>query len=493
MSRWEHSFANDWLAAQVTIDPGALGLISRNQELRFSEFQHKVEQQVQALQTLGLASQVVALSLRDRRATVFLVLALQKIACIPFPLNPDLANPDRAHLLKQSNARILISDDIDKSLPASTRQLSLRQLSRAGFSKPLQPMLPLSMATVRPALILATSGSSAMPKGVMLSADNLAGSVIAVRQRIGLEHGERWLCCLPLYHIGGLAILFRCLEAGAAMVLHESFAADAVWRDLHTQRITHLSLVPAMLAQLLVAAQGNRPPAHLRAVVIGGSAADARLIDAALALGWPLCLSYGMTETASQIATRCLSASGDGDIHSVGRPLGGVQAEVVPCQSERTSGTLRLRGEMVMLGYANPGLETGEGLVDGWFETQDEGCMDERGHLHIMGRSDVVIVSGGENIHPHRLESFISACAGLDEVGITGRADPHWGEIVVALFVGTIDADELERWCREHLPSHLRPRQFIQLETLPKTALGKLDRPALHRLLSEKPVNVSEH
>jgi O-succinylbenzoic acid--CoA ligase len=146
-------------------------------------------------------------------------------------------------------------------------------------------------------------------------------------------------------------------------------------------------------------------------------------------------------------------------------------------------GRIRITGPTVMAGYLNPAWSPGVGLVAGGFTTSDLGYLDGRGHLHVRGRADEVIVSGGENVMPDQVEALLLGCAEVADVGVLGVPDAVWGQRVAAVFTGSFEPEELERWCRARLPSPLRPRQFVKLEALPRNGMGKLDRAALRRLL----------
>jgi O-succinylbenzoic acid--CoA ligase len=240
--------------------------------------------------------------------------------------------------------------------------------------------------------------------------------------------------------------------------------------------VTHLSLVPAMLDRLLRVSAEQLPPTALRVVLIGGGPLSRSLAQRAHAAGWPLCVSYGMSETASQFATDCSPQAGLA-AGRVGLPLAGYRVEI------GDMGRIRVCGPAVMRGYANPDGIMGQGLDQGWFETGDLGRLDEQGRLMIIGRTDDLLVSGGKNIHPAEVEERLLLCPGVGAVGVTGRPDPVWGVTLVALFTGTVTAGELEQWVRLHLPGHLRPREFVPVEALPLNQMGKLSRPALQALL----------
>lgn len=334
-------------------------------------------------------------------------------------------------------------------------------------------------------LIVATSGSGGEPKGAMLTGRNIAASSHACRERLGLHADDRWLLCLPVYHLGGLAVLYRCVQAGACAVLHEGFEAGRVWHDLVERRITHLSLIPAMLAHLLDAAEGAPPPATLRRVLIGGAELSPALAERASRAGWPVCPSYSSAETGSQAAA-CLPEE-HCPAGCVGRPLGAFDIQVVDDHGHPTwdVGRIRISGEAVMAGYANPERRPGLGLDGGWFTTGDLGRLDAGGRLWVVGRADDIVVTGGENVHPRQVEEVLRVCPGIGEAAVTGRPDPVWGATLVAVYTGAIGHADLAAWCRAHLHGAIRPRAFLWVEALPRLGPGKVDRARLRTLARE--------
>ncbi len=322
------------------------------------------------------------------------------------------------------------------------------------------------------ALVIATSGSEGEPRGVMLTDANLDAAAAASNRHLSLAAGDLWLDCLPLHHIGGLSILWRCARAGAAVLLHDGFAAEAVAADLHRHPVTHLSLVPAMLARLLET--GVAPPESLRHVLIGGAALSQPLYEKATAAGWPLNPSYGMSETAAQVATHTPT---DGPWHEglVGRALGNSEFALA------ADGRIRIRGPQVMAGYLD-----GSGIdADGWLTTGDLGKIDPEGRLTVTGRADDMLISGGRNVHPLEVESCLAACPGVRDVAVTGLPDPVWGDLIVALMVGEATQASLRDWCRTRLPGAAQPRRIVHLAGLPRNAAGKLERSVLRQLARE--------
>jgi O-succinylbenzoic acid--CoA ligase len=339
-----------------------------------------------------------------------------------------------------------------------------------------QPELPGSAE-----LLIATSGSTGEPKNVMLSEANLEASVQASRKLIPLGPGAVWLACLPLQHIGGIIIIYRCAEAGAAVLLHRGFDAAQVMTDMERHAVTHISLVPAMLARLL---ESGPPPARLKYALIGGGPLSEKLARRAHQAGWPICPTYGMSEAASQVATLA-SFPPDWREGMVGAPLLGTSVEIVDENGQPTQGEgrIRVRGPSVMTGYANAAREAGHGLSDGWFVSGDWGYLDERGNLVVLGRHDDMLVSGGVNIHPAEVEGLLLACPGISDVAVTAISDEIWGDRITALVVGE-DMQAVESWCRTHLPSAQRPRRFLAVAALPRNAMGKLERKHLPALAS---------
>lgn len=334
----------------------------------------------------------------------------------------------------------------------------------------------------RVALVVETSGSGGQPKAVMLTPGNLLASASLVNRRLALGPNDCWLCCLPLHHVGGLMIGYRCALAGACLVLHEGFDAAAVARDLARHRVTHLSLVPPMLARLLDRMEG--PPPSLRVLLVGGQALSPALAARALAGGWPLHLTYGMTETTSQVATsERLQEAPEGG--RVGPVLAGVE---VACEGRpEHPGRIRVRGPVVMAGYGNPQRQAGDGLDgDGWLSTRDLGYITSSGELAVVGRADDLLVIGGESILPARVEARLAGAPGVSAAVVAPLPDPVWGHRLAAAYMGDVRAESLEAWCRASLPGRERPRVLLRVSTLPLLSSGKIDRVAVRALLQAK-------
>ncbi|EGV50985.1 class I adenylate-forming enzyme family protein [endosymbiont of Riftia pachyptila] len=468
LSQWP----GDWLLHAAGRYPSRPAIWLADRQVSYAELEQQVARFSRRL-PLEPADRVVGLLSADPQLLLLLLYAGARLGVALLPLDPQLAPERRQRLLQQSGCRLLITDQPSADHPAGVRLIPAAYLlgdSGAG-PVPICKVVP-SDSPDRVLLIIATSGSTGDPKGVMLSASSLAASTAAVNAALGLGSADRWLNCLPFYHIAGLAILYRCLRAGAGVVLQQGFDVVRVWDALHRYRATHISLVPAMLSRLLDHAETCSPPDSLRVALIGGGPLSPRLAQRARQLGWPLVISYGMSETGSM----CLmddSQQAGLEAGVVGAPLAGFELQL------NGVGRIRLRGPALMVGYANPQLQPGAGLENGWFESGDLGQLSEQGQLRLLGRADDMLISGGRNIHPQEVERCLQACPGLTAAAVTSSHDLVWGERLVAFYVGDISCDALEQWAREQLPSALRPRRFVQLESLPCNCMGKLDRQAL--------------
>jgi O-succinylbenzoic acid--CoA ligase len=301
-------------------------------------------------------------------------------------------------------------------------------------------------------VILHTSGTTAAPKPVALTYGNFRASAAAAASNLPLTPGDRWLCVMPLFHVGGLSILTRSAFAGSSAIVHERFDAEAVRESLESGEATVVSLVATML-QRLRAAGLERAPA-LRAALVGGGPVPRDLLEWGAELGLPLLQTYGMTETCSQIATA-------GAASSEARPLPGVELRI------SDEGEILVRGPMVSAGTLG---------ADGWLHTGDRGRLDGNGNLHVEGRIKDTIVTGGENVAAAEVEAALVAHPAVADAAVVGRPDPEWGEAVTAFVVldrETTDPD-LRAHCRGRLAGHKVPRAFVRVGELPRTASGKL-------------------
>ncbi len=309
-----------------------------------------------------------------------------------------------------------------------------------------------------PAVVVFTSGSTGRPRAAVLSAGNLFANARASRRNIPLAPGDAWLLSLPLYHVSGLGVMCRCIESGAAIAVSEPDEplVDAILR----LRATSLSLVPTQLHRLLADAEGVRALDAVKSVLLGGSAIPEDLLCEVGRRRLPVATTYGLTETASQVATTALDAHHGGPRRSA-PPL-------IP-------GTVRLSddgealvsGPCLFLGYLQPDGSMERPLrSDGWFATGDLGKWEADGELRILGRRDFRFVSGGENVQPEEVEAALLALPAIEQAIVVPASDPEWGERPVAFVkpvpgCGVPTAAALRELLRDRLSGIKMPRNVL--------------------------------
>ena len=300
-----------------------------------------------------------------------------------------------------------------------------------------------------PAIVVHTSGTSGTPKAVQLTYGNWLWSALGSAVALGLHAAERWLCALPLSHVGGLSIVMRSAIYATTAIVHERFDTDRVLEALvQEDGPTIVSLVPTTLQRLLDA--GLREPPALRWALLGGAPATTALQGRAAAAGVPVATTYGLTEACSQVTT-------------LGAPLF--------CTRVRMAGD----GEILVSG---PTVAGWAGSARPVLATGDLGEWRPDGALAVAGRKADTIVSGGENVAPAEIEAVLEAHPDVVEAAVHGRADPEWGEAVVATVVADpdVEAEELRAWCAERLARFKVPKEIAFTVALPRTPSGKVAR-----------------
>lgn len=405
--------------------------------------------------------------------TVALIYALLATGRPMVPLHPRWTETEHAA------ARGALVDSMVVVEPA--------ELSTRKATEPTATLEPRTLDCEAVAALLFTSGSSGRPKAVVLPRRAFIASASAHSANLPFQPGDRWLLAMPLAHAGGLSILTRSLIARTAVVLGSGSDPDELVALAFRERASLLSVVPPMLHRLL---ERDRAGVlrRMRAVLVGGAAFSAGLRARARAAQVPVLATYGLTETCSQIATERPGDPPTNDPCVVGRALEGARIEVrAPNGLAAPAGELGriwVSGPMLMRGYAGAApLALGEAI-----DTGDEGRIDERGVLSVIGRADDTIVTGGENVHPTEVEATFLAARGVLEAAVFGVPDPIWGHIVAAALVveGGADADAACLEAARSLAAFKRPRLVAILPELPRLPSGKLDRGALSAMSPER-------
>lgn len=294
------------------------------------------------------------------------------------------------------------------------------------------------------ALVIATSGSTGEPKGVVHTHESLRASADASAKALGLTGSEHWLVCLPVSHIGGFSVITRAERTGASLTLHETFESQKV-EDAARKGCTHVSLVPSALRRINASLFAQ--------ILLGGQAAPPQLPS-------NVTVTYGSTETGGGIAYD-------------GHALPGVSLRIVDGEIQVQSPSLFVR----YVGGQNSRIE------NGWFRTGDAGqIVNDR--LEVTGRLSDMIISGGENIWPQRLEQVLRTLPDVDDVAAIGVDDPEWGQVVEVYLEtsSTISRDTVRGLVIDHLPHYYVPKKIHCVTNFPRTTIGKVDKAALATL-----------
>ena len=308
----------------------------------------------------------------------------------------------------------------------------------------------------QPGTLIHTSGSSGHPRVVYHDLAAHIANAEGSAHRLPLEPGCGWLLQLPLNHVSGFSIAIRCLLSGAAVVFSDS----------EYEAVSHLSLVPTQLQRLL---DSGAPLHRLRAVLVGGGPISSTLVERAICAGVPLHLTYGMTESASQICTTERLVETPNPLHA-GAPLLGREVRI------SQDGEIQIRGPILAEKSLGPeGLWEDLADAEGWFCTGDLGAFTAEGNLVIHGRRDRLIISGGENIQPETIEAALLEISGIRRAVVVGKSHPEFGERPVAFLAGDFETSEVRQLLSRRLERFAIPEEFHPWPIALGEDLAKLD------------------
>ncbi len=389
---------------------------------------------------------------RPEVATLFF--ALGRLGSCLVPINARLLEAEAEVLVRRAAPR-LIFGELPGALP----------WPGAG---PTREAAEVDEASVAAALF--TSGTTGSPKLVELTHANFFALAQASAKRLGAHAAQRWLGSLPMFHIGGLAMVHRCAVIGASVVVESHFDAVQVCAALDSG-VSHASFVSTMLGRVLDA-RGQHPFEGVQAVLVGGGPVGPGLLERARLKGLPVLQTYGLTEACSQVTTE---APREADGQTAGRPLDGVRVRIVDDARREVA-----VGEVGEIEVSGPTVARELGP---WLQTKDLGRLDAAGRLTVLTRRTDLIISGGENNNPAEIETVLREHPAIEDVAVVPRADAGWGQVPVAFIVAREVSDEaLDAWAKERLAGFKRPRAWVRRDELPRNAGGKLER---HRLVSD--------
>ncbi|MDT3319667.1 o-succinylbenzoate--CoA ligase [Shewanella sp. SP1S2-4] len=412
------------------------------QDIRYSELSQRVIALGQQLRAAGLTEgEPLACIAVNNLQMICLYWACIDIGAIFFPISPRFPLAQIQGLIDEHQIHYVWRAEISDLQNCSQLALDFNRLSNE---------LAQSIDVTRPANVILTSGSSGFPKAAVHCLANHIANAEGARSLIPLEQGDAWLLSLPLFHIGGLAILNRCALAGATVVMPDH--ALSLSQQIDQDKLTHLSLVPAQLSKLL--ADTSSKLKSIKALLLGGGAVSLDLLVELKQRNIASYTSYGMTEMGSQITTG--PALSDG---SSGKLLPKRELKI-------EDGVIWVRGECLFMGYlTDKGIEKPLD-ADGWFYTKDRGEWDENGNLRILGRVDNMFICGGENIQPEEIEAALKQHPQIDDAIVFAIPDVQFGNLPAAIIRGSLThhpesiANTLELFLANKIARFKRPRQY---------------------------------
>jgi fatty-acyl-CoA synthase len=489
---------SDLIARNADFTPDKIALRFGGRNFTYAQFAVRIAVAARALKSqLGIAhGDRVAVLAANHPDYLVLLYACARLGAMLVPINWRLATPEQIFILTDASVKALVVEqafaDIVAPLAAALPEAHVVGLN---FSRDNVPSFDFLLAGAggdgrnahtdfsSPLLIVYTSGTTGRPKGAVLRQEALLWNGVMSQHMHDLTAHDHVLTVLPLFHVGGLNIQTTpALQLGATVTLHARFAPGPTLDAIATERPSLIVLVPATI-QALIEHPGwaDTDVSSLRAVTTGSTQVPQPLVDAVTTRGVPVLQVYGSTETSPiAVYTRLggdLSRPG-----STGLPGLACEARIVDDAGREVPhgehGEVVVRGPNVLFEYWGNAAATAEALREGWFHTGDIGTRDADGYLYIHDRKNNVIISGAENIYPAEIERVLAHHSAVAEVAVIGRPDPKWQEVPVAYVVpraGVVaDAEALKHHVAEHLARFKVPRDIVFVDSLPKTALGKV-------------------
>ena len=462
-------------------DPLGSAVADDNSDLNNTQFLDAVERTAEVLRDRGVATgDVVAVKLPNTLEFVVSLFAAWRLGAAVTPVNPALSPQEVSYQLADAGAKVLIADELHQCDPAQADTMRRGDASLA--------------------LLIYTSGTTGRPKGVMLDHANLNAMCRSVIEGFKLTRDDHSLLILPLFHVNGIVVgTLSPLLAGGRATVAGRFDPKTFFAALEQSRATYFSAVPTIYTMLCGLPDDLQPDtSSVRFAVCGAAPASVELLERFESrFAIPIIEGYGLSEGTCASAVNPLN--GPRKPGTVGLPLPGQTIQIVDEAGrpvpDGEAGEVVIKGANVMRGYLNRPEETAKTVVDGWLHTGDIGRFDEDGYLVLVDRAKDMIIRGGENIYPREIEEVVHHLPQIAEAAVVGRPNPTYGEEPV-LFVSTQpNATLTPEAIRDHIAGQLakykRPADITILDDLPRNPVGKIDKPALRRLLADSLVTTS--
>ncbi|QHT47481.1 o-succinylbenzoate--CoA ligase [Bacillus sp. SB49] len=473
-----------WLDKQAELNPDGNAFETPNGEgLTFQELRERSRSMAFRMKAAGVkdGDHVAFLHTNDLQYPVF-IHAISYIGAVVVLINTRLTAPEIRYQLEDAHINhFFIGEAFEQTARTSVQGLDiivhrLGSLPVAQRTSGLKGDLNFEDVYT----MMYTSGTTGRPKAVMHTYGNHWYSAVASSLNLGLHSDDKWLTCLPFFHVGGFSLLMKSVIYGMPVYLLKKFDASVVNRAIKEDGVTHASVVTVMLQRLLEEMGESRYPSSFRCMLLGGGPVPESILRKSEDRYIPVFQTYGMTETSSQIATLS-PKSALAKMGSAGKALSMADL-VIDSHQNGEVGEILVKGPMVSKGYYNR-----DRNAETYLRTGDLGYKDDDGFLYVVDRLKDVIISGGENVYPAEIESVLTSIPGIKEAGVTGRRDATWGEVPVAFLVGdkATGDKKITDYCLERLGKFKVPAQFYWVDELPRNASNKLLRRKLLSLVEE--------
>lgn len=406
---------------------------------------------------------------------VIAIYSLWKLGAIPVPINTRLKDNEIKTIINSSNCDIIILDE-----NFSNTLLGLNSIKMLIKSDGEECNISNKAKPDDVAVIIHTSGSSGTPKGVEITNNNLYQSYLVAAQAFNFSSKDTFLASLPFYHIGGFSIINRALLSGGSLVLPKSLKQEDIANSLKKHNPTIVSFVPTMLKRFIE--KEVDPNKDLRFLFLGGGPSSDELINSASKNQWPIVKVYGSSETTAMI-TACSDDELKMNPSSAGKPFDGIEIKILDeaksYVDNNVVGEIAIKSPTIARGYLNDSKIWNEKFYNDFYLSGDYGYLDENGLLFVVARRTDLILSGGENISPREIESYLNEHSEITDSFVFPIDDSEWGQIPVAIVVtkenSTLTKDDVINYIKSKISSYKIPKQILILDKIPKTELGKVN------------------
>lgn len=466
--------------------PDAPCIADADTALSNNEFHSRVLAAAGAFASRGVGrGDVVALMLPNQVEFAVAMFAAWRLGAAVTPINPGLTIKEASHQIADSRTKLLVNSSGD-SVVADVPAMPVAALQHGTPHAGTPADDPAALA-----LLIYTSGTTGLPKGVMLDHANIEAMTDMGRKALKVTAADHCLLVLPLFHVNGIVVsILVPLSGGGRVTIRRRFDIETFFGDIEQLRPTYFSAVPTIYAMLNALPPTVRPDtASLRFGVCGAAPAPAELLKNFEArYGFPLVEGYGLSE--GTCASTLNPVDGLRKPGSVGLPFPGQRIAIADTHGTHlppgATGEVLVQGANVMRGYLGKPEETARTVVDGWLHTGDIGRIDADGYLSIVGRTKEMIIRGGENIYPKEIEDVLHDFPDVLEAAVIGAPHETFGEVVIAYVAfragATATSEALNEYCADRLTRYKRPATIHIVDSLPKNAMGKIDKPKLREL-----------